>query len=283
MLVRSIKKLLSEGYTDTDKVTILSEINDMNFEVSDIVDVIKYIKKFQAIDISYPDSIDIVSTGWSMMKTINTSTLTAFLLAKNGYQVLKHGSNASTSNVGSFDLLASLWTHIPQTAQEIQEEVQQHNIAFLYARLFFPIFKTVANARKQFWKPTIFNILWPLLSPANPLYQMIWCAFKEKQELLAHVVHALWRKKAYIVTGDDGLDEVTLTWQSTCFVVDGSVTKKTIQPSDYWFSIAQPDEIIWGDINYNTSIALSILDGTCTTRHADLVMLNYYVAKNLIS
>lgn len=283
MLLLFIKKLLSEVYSDLDKISILADINAMDLHVSDLVDVVRYIKTFQTIDISYPDSIDIVSTWWSMMQTINTSTIVAFLLARDWYRVLKHGSNASTSNVGSFDLLAHMWIHIPHTVQEIQLELDQHNIAFLYARLFFPIFKTVANARKQFWKPTIFNLLGPLLSPANPWYQMVWCAFKDKQELLAHVFHALWRKKAYVVMWDDWLDEVTLTGTSTCFVVDGAVSSKIIQPSDYWFKLAKPHEIIWWDINYNTSIAFSILDGTCTTRHADLVALNYCVAKSLFS
>ncbi len=181
---------------------MLQEIEIMTIDAMSLAEVVRYIKKSQVIALSYPESIDIVSTWWSMMKTINTSTLCAILLAREGHKVLKHGSNASTSNVGSFDLLSHMWITIPQNTTEIECEVREHNIAFLYARLFFPIFKNVTSIRKIYGKPTIFNILWPLLSPANPQYQMIWCAFADKQQLMAETLAILGRKKAYVITID---------------------------------------------------------------------------------
>ena len=112
--------------------------------------------------------MDICGTGGSGLERINTSTIAAFLLAELGVKIAKHGNKAASGRFGSFDLLESLGIDIEKTPLELEKIYRKKGLAFIFARSFHPIMKYFAEARKAIGKPTIFNILGPLLNP-NPI------------------------------------------------------------------------------------------------------------------
>jgi anthranilate phosphoribosyltransferase len=125
-----------------------------------LAEIIRFIKSKQDIKINLPEAIDIAWTGGSWLPRINTSTLACLKLAKLWIKIAKHWNNASSWRFGSFDLIEILNYKIPKNQEEILKEVEENNVAFLYAKMFYPFFKEFWAVRQRYWKPTIFNILW---------------------------------------------------------------------------------------------------------------------------
>jgi anthranilate phosphoribosyltransferase len=271
--------LLSDDIRDETKLQLLIETEKYTSDENALYELVCYVKKTQTFPLSHNNALDIVGTGWSLLQRINVSTISSFILAKMGIPITKHGSNASTGRVWSFDLLAHFKHPIPKDAQTVAQLLQDKKPAFLYARLLFPIMKSVSEVRKQYGKPTLFNFLWPLLSPADPDFQLIGCAFEDKMELIARVAGRLGRKRVCVVKWSDGLDDITLTGQSTVVMFShNKISHHIITPEMFGIEQCSFVDIQWGDVEQNGKIALSILDGTCKSRHRDLVAINCALA-----
>ena len=270
-------------FDEDKKYEMLLEVVDKKVSPEELAEIIKFIKEKQAIKLDLPKAIDIAWTWWSWLPRINTSTLTCLKLAKQWIKVAKHGNNASSGRFGSFDLIEKLNYKIPENKQEILQEVEKNNVAFLYAKKFFPFFKEFAQVRKRYWKPTIFNILWPLLNPANTDYQIIGCSFEDKMELMIKTCKILWRKNVLVVRWEDGLDEVTLAWKTKVFELKNwEIKKYTITPEDFSFQTCNANEILAETVEEKIEIAKKIIAGEKVGKYSDLVDLNVKVALKLI-
>jgi anthranilate phosphoribosyltransferase len=222
-----------------------------------------------------PDAIDIVGTGGSWLPRINTSTLTSIILASMWHTVTKHGNNASSWRFGSFDLLQNLGYPIPESAAQLQQAHDEHGLVFQYAKKFYPVFRYAWKARTQYWKPTIFNLLGPLLNPSSCAYQLIGCSFEQHLQTIAEVCQQLWRKRVAVVRWSDGLDEVTLTWPTTVFLLNNwQIEEFEVTPEDFWCTVCDFTKIAGGNGDTNSRLAIEILQWTCTSRHLDLVCVN---------
>lgn len=229
----------------------------------------KMIKRYEA-----KNAIDICGTGGSGLSRINTSTISAFILAAAGINIAKHGNKAASGRFGSFDLLENIGIDLSNNKAE--------NLAFLYARDFHPVIKRFAEARKEIGTPTFFNLLGPLLNPAQTKKQIIGTAFKDKMALIAETCRLTGKEKVYVVCGEDGLDEVTLTGKTYVTELNkGKIRNYTIVPKDFGIKEANFSEIKGGSPKKNTEIALKILKGECKTRHTDLVLVNCALALRL--
>jgi anthranilate phosphoribosyltransferase len=199
-------------------------------------------------------------------------------------KIAKHWNNASSGRFGSFDLIEKLWYKIPNSKEETLEEYKNNNIAFLYAKFFFPFMKDFAEARKNYAKPTIFNILWPLLSPANSNYQMIGCSFEDKMELMIETCKILWKMNVIIVRWEDWLDEVTITWKTKVYELKNwSIKSYDINPEDFGFKKVKLDAILEKDINKKIELAKKIIAWENAWAYSDLVDINVKVALNFLS
>lgn len=271
--------LLAHDISNETKLQLFIETEKYISDAQVLYDLVCYVKNTQTIHLSLPNSLDIVWTWWSLLQRINVSTIASFVLAKLWIPIAKHWSNASTGRVWSFDLLEYLNYQIPQNEEDVMILINHKKPAFLYARLFFPIMKSIAEVRKMYGKPTLFNILWPLLNPANSDFQLIWCALQEKMELMADVIKKMWKKRVCIVRWSDGLDDITLTWESQIIMINEScISKHILTPEMFGISRCSFADIQWWDVAHNAKIALSIFDGTCSTRHLDLVAINCALA-----
>jgi len=294
-MINFIKKIINNPwkYSEDEKYEMLLEVVDKKVRAEELAEIVRFIKSKQAIKIELPDAIDIAWTGGSGLPRINTSTLACLKLAKLWVKIAKHWNNASSWRFWSFDLIEILEYKIPENKQEILKEVEENNVAFLYAKKFYPFFKEFGEVRKRYAKPTIFNILWPLLNPANTDYQIIGCSFEDKMELMIETCKILWRKNVLVVRGEDWLDEVTLSWKTKVFelrphpnpllIGEGIIKEYFITPEDFGFQTCDSSEIFAEKIEEKIEIAKKILNFENVWKYTKLVDLNVKVALKLMS
>ncbi len=230
-----------------------------------------------------PGAIDICGTGGSGLARINTSTIAAFILAELGVGVAKHGNRAASGRCGSFDLLEALEVRIDKTPEKLEKLYNRKGLAFIFAKNFHPLMKHFVEARKAFGKPTILNLLGPLLNPADPKMQIIGTSFKGQMRLIAKAAKLLKKNRVMVVRGRDGLDEVTLTDQTDVIELrDGKISEYRIGPEDFGLKTVKSSEISGGDLEENKKIAEEILSGKCDGSRADLVYVNCALALKMV-
>lgn len=249
----------------------------------ELASVVRFLQKQIPHKPHLEDAIDVCGTGGSGLPRINTSTISAFILASLDVGVAKHGNRAASGRFGSFDLIESLGIKFTDNIFEIEKKYKKEKLALLFAPFFYSVMKHFAEVRKKISKPTFFNLLGPLLNPSSPKRQIIGTAFKDKMHLIADTCRLLGKEKIYVVCGEDGLDEVTLTGRT--FVTELSnqkIRSYTITPEKFGIKRANFIEIQGGDPLLNTRIARDILAGQCKTRHLDLVLVNTALALKLV-
>ncbi len=178
--------------------------------------------------------IDTAGTGSSYAKTFNVSTAAAFVVAGAGLPVAKHGSRAATSLSGSADVLTELGVNVQIDAETSQACLNEHGICFLFAPLYHRATARVADIRRQLGVHTTFNLLGPLTNPAGAPRQIIGVWHRSLLEPLAHTLVSLGTEHAWVVHGQDGLDEVTTSGETMVAEARANdVRTFTITPSDF--------------------------------------------------
>ena len=220
------------------------------------------------------DVLDIVGTGGDGLFTFNISTVSAFVVAAAGVPVAKHGGRSVSSKCGSADILEALGAEIELTAQQSQQVLEQTGICFMHAQVYHTAMKHVAPVRKQLGVRTVFNILGPLSNPAGATYQLLGVYDENLVEPLARVLSNLGVKRAMVVHGHDGLDEITLTDGSTiCEVSGDKLNSYFITPEQFGLSRCKPEDLTGGTPEENAKIAREILSGKPSPKR-DIVVLN---------
>jgi anthranilate phosphoribosyltransferase len=233
-----------------------------------------------ATRVSAPDgSIDIVGTGGDAKNAVNISTMAAFVAAGAGVSVIKHGSRASSSSVGSADVLEALGIKIDCAPVLVERSVQNAGWGFCFAQAFHPAMKAVAPVRKALGFRTVFNVLGPLVNPAQPPYLLLGVA---EPSLIEPMATALWRsgvRRAWVVHSRDGFDEFSLSAPSdVCEVLGGSDGAPTlrhfvIDPVTHGFSPIDDDALDGSDAQGNARVLRDVLEGA-SGPVADTVVFN---------
>lgn len=220
------------------------------------------------------DVLDIVGTGGDEVATFNISTVSAFVIAAGGVPVAKHGNRSVSSKCGSADLLEALGVKIDISAAQSEKILNEIGICFMFAPTYHASMKYAAPVRRELGVRTIFNILGPLSNPAGANMQLLGVYDENLVEPLARVLANLGVKRAMVVHGHDGLDEVTLCDTTTiCEVTDGKLNSFFITPEQLGLKRCKLTELIGGDPAENAKIALQILDGEKGPKR-DIVVLN---------
>jgi anthranilate phosphoribosyltransferase len=177
--------------------------------------------------------IDTCGTGGDGSGSFNVSTAAAFVAAGAGVRVAKHGNRAMSSHSGSADVLEALGARIDLTPEQVAACIREAGIGFMFAQTFHPAMKYAAGPRREIGIRTAFNILGPLTNPAGATAQLLGVPLAPLAELLAPVLSRLGVRRALVVSGDDGLDELSISAPTCVVEVRGEeVRRYRIAPQD---------------------------------------------------
>ena len=219
--------------------------------------------------------IDTAGTGSSRAKTFNISTAAAFVIAGAGLPVAKHGNRAASSRSGSADLLTALGVNVSAIPLVTENALNEIGICFMFAPLYHGATARVAGIRRQLGIHTTFNLLGPLSNPAGAPRQIIGVWRKDLAEKLAHVLAGLGTERAWVVHGEDGLDEITLVGKThVAEAQNGEVNAFQIGPEDFGFDVGAIEHLRGGDADANAEIVSGVLAGERNDEARALVIMN---------
>jgi anthranilate phosphoribosyltransferase len=231
-------------------------------------------RKALRIQVPLSTVIDIVGTGGDASNTFNISTTTAFVVAGCGVPVAKHGNRAVSSKCGSADVLEALGVNLNLDPELVEQAVQEIGIGFLFAPLYHKAMKYAANARKEIGLRSIFNMLGPLTNPAAANCMLLGVYSAGLTEMFAEALKLLGAKRAFVVHGHDGLDEITVCAATRISELkDGVIRTYDISPESYFGELAEPASLTGGEISINAAITKEILSGQTGPRR-NIVLIN---------
>jgi anthranilate phosphoribosyltransferase len=224
------------------------------------------------------DVFDTCGTGGDRSGTFNISSAAAIVVAACGVPVAKHGNRSVSSRCGSADVFEALGVNIAASPSTVERTLRDTGIAFFFAPTFHPSMKHAAQTRRDLGIRTAFNLLGPLTNPAGATRQVVGVPRPELTELLARALMMLGSKRAWVVHGADGIDEVSTTgYTKVSECRGGAVNTFYVHPADFGLTKGAPGELKGGDAEENAAIVRDVLAGTRGPRR-DVVLLNAGVA-----
>jgi anthranilate phosphoribosyltransferase len=218
--------------------------------------------------------IDIVGTGGDGKNTFNVSTASSFVVAAAGISVAKHGNRSVSSRSGSADLLEQAGVILDLTEKQMQTCIQQCGLVFLFAPHYHPAMQHVRTARQQLGIRTFFNLLGPLINPAQVKKQVVGVFSTNWQKPLIHVLAHLGSERALVVSSKDGLDEISIAAPTEVIEYrSGSFCQWIINPEDYGMKHHSLNEIIVNSPSQSLMFIQSVLAGEQGAKR-DMVLLN---------
>lgn len=219
--------------------------------------------------------IDIVGTGGDEVGTFNISTTSAFVVAAGKVPVAKHGNRSVSSKSGAADVLEELGVNLMLTPAQNEEILNKIGICFMFAPVYHSSMKYAAPVRKELGIRTVFNILGPLSNPAAATMQLLGVYDPKLAKPLAKVLANLGVTRGVVVCGKDGLDEITLTGETTVYEIrDGEITNYVIKPEDFGLKSCDLLELIGGTPKENAKITEDILLGKEMGPKRDVILMN---------
>ncbi|RUM76002.1 MAG: anthranilate phosphoribosyltransferase [Sulfurovum sp.] len=220
-------------------------------------------------------AIDVVGTGGDKIGSFNISTTVSLLLASLDCVVAKHGSRSITSQSGSADVLESLGINLNLTPEQQVKMLEETGFCFIFAMNHHPVMKHIMPIRKSIEHRTIFNILGPLTNPAGAKKYLLGVFSPEYIGRMAKALLELDAKKAFVVSSDDGMDEISLaTTTQFAYIEDGVISEGIIDPEAHGFKLAPQKAILGGNAKENATITREIFTGESTQAQRDIVLLN---------
>jgi anthranilate phosphoribosyltransferase len=218
--------------------------------------------------------VDTCGTGGDGAQTFNISTTTAFVAAGCGVMVAKHGNRSISSQCGSADLLEALGMNLDLAPELVEEALAEIGIGFLFAPKYHGAMRFAAGARKEVGIRSIFNMLGPLTNPAAANCQLLGVYSPELTEMFALALQKLGARRALVVHGHDGLDEISVCAPTRVSeLADGRIRTYDIRPEPFFGEPAEPEALSGGSPEENAGITRALLDGEKGPRR-NVVLIN---------
>ncbi|MDV6342445.1 anthranilate phosphoribosyltransferase [Nitrosomonas sp. Is24] len=218
--------------------------------------------------------VDTCGTGGDSLHTFNISTASAFVAAAAGARVAKHGGRSVSSKSGSADVLEALGVNLNQTPQQVAQSVGEIGVGFMFAPNYHAAMKHAAPVRRELGIKTLFNILGPLTNPASAKRQVLGVFNADLVKTLALVLQRLGSEHVLIVHGSDGLDEITITGETSIGELkNGQVTVYAVRPEDFNLKTSAIEAIQVTDSADAKTMLLSVLENTAGPAR-DIVLMN---------
>jgi len=290
-----MREVLSGNCSDAQISALLVGLNMKGETVEEIVGFAEAIRAAAAPITVHSDSlldasgtgrealVDTCGTGGDAAGTFNISTVTAFVVAGAGVRVAKHGNRSSTPKVdgqivsakcGAADVMEALGVNIELPTALLSQCLEEVGIAFLFAPAIHSATKRVAQVRRETRLRTVFNLLGPLTNPAGASAQVVGVYALEVVDKMAEALSMLGTRRAFVVHGLDGLDEITITGPTRVAELrDGNLRSYEITPMEFGLSPAPLAAIAGGDATENARLVREILGGERSPRR-DVVLMN---------
>ncbi len=230
---------------------------------------------------SRPDGalVDTCGTGGDALGTFNISTTAAFVVAGAGVRVAKHGNRSISSRCGSADVLEQLGARIDLPPERVARSIEEVGIGFLFAPAVHAATRHAMAARRELKMRTVFNLLGPLTNPADASAQVVGVYDASVTELMARALGELGVRRAFVVHGADGLDEISISGETYVSELrDGEVRSYTVTPEDFGLRRAPLEAIRGGDAKQNAEIIHKVLGRSMLYRdhgpHREIVLAN---------
>lgn len=261
-------------------IAVMATRGEQAPELAGFVDVMRrHSTPLPFTDAERDELVDCVGTGGGGPQTFNISCGAALVAAAAGAKVAKHGNRAVTSRCGAADVLEAIGVPINLSPEMAVECLREIGFVFLFAPLYHPIMKTLGPLRRALGFRTIFNLVGPLTNPAHARTQLVGVLAPSRVLLVGRTLLALGSKRAFVVHGSDGIDELTTTGESVVARIEetepGKVQMKAarVLPEMAGLPRTTLDQFTGGDIATNSELLLDVLTGVAGARR-DIVLLN---------
>ncbi len=233
-------------------------------------------RRAEAVDCGGLETVDIVGTGGDGGISFNISTASAFVAAGAGVTIAKHGNRAVSGKCGSADVLAELGFNLQMTAGQVGRSVREHGIGFLFAQKMHPMLGAVAGLRRELRVRTIFNMLGPLCNPARASAMVLGVYEERLTGLFAETLKGLGVRRAMVVHGRDGLDEISCAAPTRVAELkdDGVVVSYDLLPETLLGHVFPVEDLRGGDAAENAATLLDVLENRNQGAPRAAVLLN---------
>jgi anthranilate phosphoribosyltransferase len=280
----ALEEILTGGVPEVETaalLTVLATRGEQVPELAGFIDVMRQRATTLPLTAAERDElVDVVGTGGGGPLTFNISSGAALVAAAAGARVAKHGNRAVTSRCGAADVLEALGVPIELGPELAVECLRETGFVFLYAPLYHPAMKAVGPLRRALGFRTIFNLCGPLTNPAGARAQVIGVLAPSRVLLVGRTLAMLGARRAFVVHGSDGIDELTTTGESIVARVEeqagDQIGERTGEPKTGGapaLKRATLDQFIGGDVKTNAALLYDVLTGLPGARR-DIVLLN---------
>ncbi len=274
-----MNEIMSGETTPTQNAAFLAALSTKSTKAETIAEIsgCAAAMREHATPVEHPgmEVLEIVGTGGDNSNSFNISTTAAFIIAAAGIPVAKHGNRAASSLSGTADLQEALGVNIHQDPDKAGKLLEQTGICFFFAQKYHAAMKYVGAIRRELGFRTVFNILGPLTNPAKPEYFVLGVYDEYLAEPIAKVLDKLGVKRAFVVYGQEKLDEISSCGKTTvCELKDGYYRTFTITPEQFGFPRGSKDELKGGTPEENAEITRGILRGQIEGTKRNTVLMN---------
>ena len=248
--------------SDVELSSFLTSLKVRGESIDELTAAASIMRKKSLKVLNCENSVDIVGTGGDGKNTLNISTASSLTVASTGMKVCKHGNRKISSLAGASDTLEILGIDTKMEPKVAQNFLEKFNFCFMLAPIYHPAMKNVMPVRQELGFRTVFNILGPLTNPASVKYQLIGVYEKSLAIKMVEVLRNLKTKRAWVVHGSDGTDEISITGET--YVVeldDGNINEFKLNPKDAGLKPCNFSEILGGSPKFNAQKIENLVNG----------------------
>ncbi len=248
--------------SDVELSSFLTSLKVRGESIDELTAAASIMRKKSLKVLNCENSVDIVGTGGDGKNTLNISTASSLTVASTGMNVCKHGNRKISSLAGASDTLEILGIDTKMEPKVAQNFLEKFNFCFMLAPIYHPAMKNVMPVRQELGFRTVFNILGPLTNPASVKYQLIGVYEKSLAIKMVEVLRNLKTKRAWVVHGSDGTDEISITGET--YVVeldDGNINEFKLNPKDAGLKPCNFSEILGGSPKFNAQKIKNLVNG----------------------
>jgi len=256
------ENIMDGNLSDVEISSFLTSLKVRGESIDELTAAASIMRKKSLKVLKCENSVDIVGTGGDGKNTLNISTASSLTVASTGMKVAKHGNRKISSLAGASDTLEILGINTNMEPKIAEECLERFNFCFMLAPIYHPAMKHVMPVRQELGFRTVFNILGPLTNPASVKYQLIGVYEKSLAIKMVEVLRNLKTKRAWVVHGSDGTDEISITGET--YVVeldDGNINEFKINPKDADLKPCNFSEILGGSPNFNAQKIEELVNG----------------------